>query len=281
MDINKVLKDAISKIEAQLGLTKIDESGLKMIEEWANIPMYNDDAHMEDALLDLKRFIRAVEIINYLRKEKPNKISKKHNEMGVKAHQITIKNFQRRVSIAEFVLFGIYTTHELLFNLFSNKPLLKHRINWKLTQSNWNIKHPSDIMSNPNVFRTTFYRILREPDVLDEVLKKAMTKQWEFANKNRVHSIGNEIEEVLKKYSKYVFEHTPELSQHGITEEMVNRITYSLFLFSSIDYEKDNLLDPNFPIDRLSFMRDMIMNFDKHEEKRGKINERLNKTTNS
>jgi len=271
MDIEKAIKKCWDSIEAQIGLPIIEGSGRKMIEDWANIPMTKDPVHLEDALLDLERFNKAVKIVNYLRKGKPDKKSTKVKGMGVKAHQIAVKNFQRRVSIAEFVLFNMYTTHELFYNLYTNKHLPKRRIDWKAILSEWNKKHPSDIMSTTNVFRTTFYRILREQNVLADVLKKAINKQVELVLKKEIPLLSNEVKEALDKEAKAIFEYlnksgqtrNPEFPQQVITEGIVRRTVYSSFLLSAVDYENDTSLEPRFPLERLSVMHEFIKTLNK------------------
>ena len=230
-------------------------------------PPLADPEYVECFVLAIDNILEAHNIFKRIEKGETGESFKKSKNMGLKARKISAKYFRRRVSIAEHVLFGIYTTHELLLRLQCNRPLPKRRINWKSTLFEWNKKRPSDIMSSTNVFRTTFYRILREHNVMKQLLEKVYRRQaklvGEYLNRSHFPMLDNETRESLDKEAKLVFDYingtyNPKHPKRMLTEGMARRVVYSIFLFTSFDYETDSLLEPSTTPDRLSIMHEFI-----------------------
>lgn len=104
-------------------------------------------------------------------------------EKGLTNNQRTGKNnkwFERRVYIASFVLFRVHTPESLFIPLFKGTPIPKFRIDWKAMFKEWNQEHPSDQMTSIPIFSAEFYRILREKEVLAEILKREIVEENEF-----------------------------------------------------------------------------------------------------
>jgi len=74
----------------------------------------------------------------------------------------------------------VHTAESLFIPLFKGTRIPKFRINWKEMLKEWNQTHPSDTMTSTQVFRTTFYRILREGEVLQEILNRELTEEKKF-----------------------------------------------------------------------------------------------------
>ena len=197
MDAEKAIKKAWEKLYAQIGTAApIEGADLDKLENWVGkLPDIAVEEFAEDYLYDLEKFIRAIEIIDSIRRSMGNKSLKVKKTMGIKAAQIAKERFQRRVDIAEFVLFRVYDPIEFYGPLLMNVGTLpKRRINWKEMVKEWNQEHQSDIMTSTDVFRATFYRILREPDVFCGVIAR---------NMERANDWWQQLESLVGKFRRW------------------------------------------------------------------------------
>lgn len=172
MDLEKAIRPIWRMMERDLGLTAIpDEARDTLIELAGGEPAIADD--IECLKEGLTNMWKGHQVLKRLENSNPlTERSAKVKRGG--------KHFQRRVYIASFVLFAIYTPPELFIPLIRNEPLPKERINWKRIFNEWNQAHPSDQMTSVSVFTAEFYRILRDKEVLAEILRKEIVETEEF-----------------------------------------------------------------------------------------------------
>jgi len=180
MNVEKAIKKAWDKVVAQVGPP--DDSARRKITELAGgEPVLGDSEYVESFVLAIDNLLQAHNIFKRIEKGGTDKDSTMAGrKTGIKAAQIAAQRFQRRVDIAEFVLFSLYTPSELFIPLANNKPLPPKRIDWKTMLAEWNGIHPLDIMTGPGVFRATYGRILREGKVLQEVLERELAEEKTF-----------------------------------------------------------------------------------------------------
>jgi hypothetical protein len=165
------IERAWDKVASEFGVGALDEKIRKELEESLPPLIRSDTAFVSDYLQDLYARLEWVTMANKIRRT-TGKVSIEESKPQKKG-----KRFERRVYIASFVLFRIHTPESLFIPLFTGKPIPKFRIDWKAMFNEWNQEHPSDTMSSPTVFRTTFYRILRESEVLQEILKRELAEE--------------------------------------------------------------------------------------------------------
>ena len=183
MDLEKAIKKGWDKLEAEIGAAgPIEGQDREKLEEWVGeCPDIEVAEFVEDYLYDLEKTLRLVKILKHLWEGKNVKSSTMaKTKVGVKAAQIANQRFQRRVAIVKFVLFRVYNAFEMFLPLIMNESLPRKCIHWKRMVVEWNQEYPSDIMTSANVFRTTFYRILREPEVLQRIIVDVMVGDKAF-----------------------------------------------------------------------------------------------------
>lgn len=234
MDIEEKLKEALDKLESE----PIIEDAKDKVSAKIGKPITIKDLHeligqlpdvmvpqfREDFQTDIANLLRVIKIVDTIRKRKNHKESALKTKTGVKAAQIAAQRFQRRIDIAEFVLFRVHTAESLFIPLFKGISLPKFRINWKETLKEWNQTHTSDTMTSTQVFRTTFYRIMRETEVLQEILSRELAEEKKFLQ--IVHS-------AVEAYKNIVAQLPPDYpippkarAMWGMLENMVKGVNY-------------------------------------------------------
>lgn len=179
MDIEKAIKKSWDNLEAKIGQPLEGEDRKKITELAGGEPVLPE--FVECYVLGLDNLLKAHDIFKRVERRGPEEDSiMTKGTIGVKAAQIATQRFQRRVAIAEFVLFSIYTSFELFIPLAKNEPLPKKRINWREMITEWNQDYPSDTMTSTTVFRITFYKILREEKILQEILRRYLAETEKF-----------------------------------------------------------------------------------------------------
>lgn len=196
MNTRDKIKKAWDRLEATVG--KIDDKTRQEFEEIFGIPpTISDSVFVQEFIDEINKSRKLIEIAHRLRRMKTDEgHAIASRKIGAKAAKIATQRFQRRVGIAEFVLFSIYTFKELYIPLANNELPPKKRINWKETITEWNQTHPSDPMTNTHVFRTTFYRILREDEVLKEILRR------EFAEERKVVKLWQSARSSIEQFEQ-------------------------------------------------------------------------------
>ena len=193
LESEPIIKDAKDKLSTKIGKPISVEDLNDLI---GGIPDIMVGEFVEDFQLDVKMRLELITKVDRIRQRKTVKESTIKTKTGVKAAQIAAQRFQRRVDIAEFVLFRVHTPHSLFSPLSMGKPIPKFRIDWKATLKEWNQTQPLDQMTNPHVFSSIFSRILTEDEVLQEILRREMVKQLEILQlQNSVYEQLQQLEQ--------------------------------------------------------------------------------------
>ncbi|MFC1970461.1 hypothetical protein ACFLV0_00765 [Chloroflexota bacterium] len=182
MDLEKVIRKQWEKLEAQVGPMGYEDKA-KVEELVGGEPVLNDPEYVECFTLAIDNLLAAHTIFKRIERGGTVNESAKVKNVGVKATQIAEQRLWRRATIAAFVVFQTYHLLEVWLPLMMNDPLPNRRIPWKELLMEWNKKYPKDIMSSTDTFRTTFYRILREPDILVQMIVIYMAGDESFLQK--------------------------------------------------------------------------------------------------
>jgi len=175
MDVDKVIRKVWHKLETEIGPIP-DEYREDIAELAGGEPVLDDAEYVECFVLEMGIILKAHKLFKQI--EKGTVESNKESKLSKRG-----KRFERRAYIGYFILSRLYTTPELYYPLFNRRPITKRRIDWQRMQSEWNDAHPSDTMKSPDVFRTSFYRIMREDEVIQEIFRRVKAEMDKFMEK--------------------------------------------------------------------------------------------------